>query len=71
MKIRLISGYMNTRLNNEDFALSPYIFIVYHKGGKLKVFGIGLCWGFHSIHISLGVNLPKEYPTFKVHNKNN
>lgn len=62
--MRVIGGYQNTKTNNEDFAITPYLFGVYCKG-KIKVYGIGLCWGFHSIYIGLGFNIPKGYEGFK------
>ncbi len=63
--MRIIGGYQYTRKNKEDFALTPYLFLVYFMS-EFKVFGIGLCWGYGSIYIGLGANIPKNYPSFKV-----
>jgi hypothetical protein len=32
----------------------------------VSVYGIGLCWGYHSAYIGFGFGIPKGYPTFKV-----
>lgn len=66
--MRFLSGYMSTTLNNEDFALTPYIFIV-SSNYKAKIRGFGICWGYAAVYIGLGVNIPKAYPTFLNWNK--
>lgn len=65
-KPRIIGGYQNTKLNNEDIALTPYLFGVCMNGMVIKIFGIGLCWLHHSVYIGIGFNAPKDYPSFKV-----
>ena len=40
-----IWGYQNTRQNNEDFAITPYLFGVFRG----YILGIGICWGHHSL----------------------
>ncbi len=67
---RFICGFLDTRTNNEDFALTPYLFRVWMTGKIIKVRGIGICWGYYSVFLALGWNLPKGYPTFKVISKN-
>ena len=62
---RLISGFQDTRTNKEDFALTPYLFGVW-VNGKAKVRGIGICWGYYSIFVALGFNIPKNLPIFRV-----
>jgi len=62
--MRIIGGYQDTRLNKEDFAITPYLFGVYVNGSIIKVFGLGLCWGFYSAYLGLGFNIPKETPSF-------
>jgi len=62
--MRIIGGYQDTRKNNEDFAITPFLFRVWVKDADYKIAGIGICWGWMSIHFSLGFNLPKGYPTF-------
>lgn len=52
---------MDTRTNKEDFALTPYIFLVKYIG-EFKIFGFGLCWGWWSISIQIGFNVPSEVP---------
>lgn len=62
--MRLIFGTQDTRNNNEDFALTPYLFFVKHIGKVIRVYGIGICWGYFSGYIGIGFNLPKGHPTF-------
>lgn len=65
--MRFIGGYQNTKLNKEDFALTPYLFGVWlNKSYVIKVYGLGLCWGFHSVYFGIGFNIPKDYPTFTI-----
>jgi len=47
--MRLIGGYQNTKTNNEDFAITPYLFGVKVFEKKIKVIGFGLCWGYASV----------------------
>jgi hypothetical protein len=54
-----VLGFQDTRTNGEDFAITPYLFSVY-VNKTIKVFGIGLCWGWYSIYIGIGFNLPKK-----------
>jgi len=63
---RFIGGFQDTRTNNEDFALTPYLFGVWVTGEKIKVCGLGICWGYYSVYLGLGRNIPSSYPTFKV-----
>lgn len=65
MKTRIIGGFKDTRDNKEDFALTPYLFIVNSKSTSSSVYGIGICWGYYSFYLVLGFNIPKEYPTFR------
>jgi hypothetical protein len=70
MKIRkpkMIGGYQNTKINKEDFALTPYLFIVFEKLEIISAYGIGLCWGHHSTYIGFGFGIPKDFPTFRNH----
>ena len=66
--MNIIGGYQDTRTNNEDIALTPYLYGVFVKGDIIKVFGFGLCWGYYSIYVGLGFNLPKEHRGFKILN---
>lgn len=67
---RFIGGFQDTRTNKEDFALTPYLFGVWVTGEVIKVRGLGICWGYYSIFLGFGWNLPKNYPSFKVLSKN-
>ena len=68
--MRLVGGYQNTKTNNEDFAITPYLFGVWTSGLKIvRVYGLGICWGHHSAYIGIGFNIPKNYPSFKIHKK--
>ena len=64
--MRILFGYQNTKTNGEDMALTPYLFRVFMHGVVVKIYGIGLCWFYHSFYIAIGFNVPKEFPTFKV-----
>lgn len=64
--MKIFTGYSDTRSNNEDFAITPYISSIL-VNTDIKVIGIGLCWGYFSIFIAIGKNLPKGYPFFKIH----
>lgn len=64
--MRILFGYQDTRTNNEDYALTPYLFGVLMNGVVIKIYGLGLCWFYHSFYIAIGFNVPKEFPTFKV-----
>jgi hypothetical protein len=68
--MRLVGGYQNTKTNNEDFAITPYLFGVWTSYAKIvRVRGLGICWGHHSAYIGIGINIPKNYPSFKIHKK--
>ena len=64
--MKIVSGFQDTRKNKEDFALTPYLFGILVKEKLIKVYGIGLCWGFYSIYIGIGFNIPKGYGGFRV-----
>ena len=61
---KIIGGYQDTRSNHEDFAITPYLMCVY-MNQHIKVFGIGICWGYYAAYIGIGINIPKDYPRFK------
>jgi hypothetical protein len=63
---KIIGGYQNTKLNKEDFAITPYLFGVWTKLEIVSVYGLGICWGHHSAYIGFGFGIPKDYPTFKI-----
>lgn len=68
--MRLLILTMDTRINGEDLALTPYLFFVGFSGTVIKVYGIGLCWGYFAFSINIGFGVPKQYPTFKHYSKN-
>jgi hypothetical protein len=69
--MRLIGGYQDTRTNKEDFAITPFLFGVYYWG-EIKVLGLGICWGWSSVFLGIGFNVPKKVPTFRSYKfKNN
>lgn len=61
---RFVGGFQDTRNNGEDFALTPYLFGVWINGEIIKVSGLGICWGYYSVYLGLGWNIPKNYPNF-------
>jgi len=63
---KILFGYMDTRTNNEDLALTPYVALVWNKGKICQVYGLSFTWFYHSIYIALGINLPKGYPHIKI-----
>ncbi len=67
--MRILGGYQNTRNNEEDIALTPYIFGVWVDGEIIKIIGIGICWFYGSFYIGLGFGIPKNYKSFKRHKK--
>ena len=72
MKIRLLGGYQNTRLNSEDFAITPYLFAVNTKEEKTRIIGLGLCWFYSAVFISIIINPPINWSkSFIILNKNN
>jgi hypothetical protein len=64
-KLCLVSGFHNTKKVGEDFAITPYLFSVIVNGDIIKVFGIGICWGYYSFYIGIGYNIPEKYRGFK------
>jgi hypothetical protein len=68
--MKLLSGFQDTRSNKEDIAITPYIFGVWMVGTEIQVYGFGLCWGFYSVFIALGFNIPKGFPFFTVIKRN-
>ena len=62
---RILFGYMDTRSNNEDMALTPYIGLVWSNNTHCKVFGLSITWIYFSFYVGLGINVPKDYPTFR------
>ena len=62
--MKIVAGYQNTKKNNEDFALTPYLFLVIANCKIIQVYGIGICWAYFSIYIALAFNLPKGYKKF-------
>lgn len=64
--MKILSGFQDTRLNKEDFALTPYLFGVFVTEIKIKVYGIGICWGFYSFYIGIGFGIPKGYGGFRI-----
>lgn len=62
--MRIMGGYQDTRTNNEDFALTPFLFGIFVK--KAKLVGIGICWGWWSLSIGIALSLPKQIKSFHV-----
>ena len=63
--IRIIGGYQNTRINDECFAITPFLFLVEYFGRKIKIIGIGICWGYYAFFIALSFGISKKYPVLK------
>jgi len=59
--MNIVGGYQDTRRNNADFAITPYLFVVIARLEFVQVYGIGICWGFYSAYIGIGFGVPKKY----------
>lgn len=69
---KIVGGYQNTKVNYEDLALTPYLFLVNPseiRKYKCLIIGIGICWLHQAVYIGLGVNLPRKYNSLWNHNK--
>lgn len=70
--IQITGGFQDTRNNGEDFALTPFLFLVYAStlmpiiNKKSWIFGIGICWGWYSVFIGIRRNFYKQIPKFTV-----
>lgn len=69
MNVKILSRYEDTRTNKEDFALTPFLFGVYMNGKIIKVYGIGICWGWWAVNVSLGFNIPKNKRVYERHTR--
>jgi hypothetical protein len=75
--IRLMGGFQDTRNNDEDLAITPYIFRVKmvksyrisNEDVSIKIFGLGICWGYYAVYLALGFNIPSTYQLFNIHRK--
>ena len=59
--MRILRKYKDTRTNNEDFALTPYLSGTWVNGDIITVIGLSLTWGWASFFIGVGFNIPKEF----------
>lgn len=57
-ELKIMYGVQNTKNNGENFALTPYLFLIIAKGKMIQVYGLGIRWGYYSIDI--GVGKPKS-----------
>lgn len=60
-KFRFITQFQDTRGNNEDFAITPFLFSVIMRGEIIKIYGLGLCWGHWSRYFAIGINVPDNW----------
>lgn len=67
--MKLFCGFQNTKENKEDFALTPYLFLVWVNVKKSKVRGIGICWGYFAFYIAYGYHIPYVKNYFFNHTK--
>ena len=63
--MKFVFIYQDIRTNNEDFVLTPFLFLVRVSEEKVRIYGIGIAWFWYSFAINIGFNLPKHYPRFK------
>jgi len=69
--MRILFTYQDTRDNQEDIALTPYLFGTNTKVKNSRIIGIGICWIYFAFHIGLGFNLPKGFPIYRKSSKRN
>jgi hypothetical protein len=65
--MRIIFGYLGSKANNEDFAITPCIILV--KPKDYNIYGLGLCWGYASVFFAVGKNINQKIPMFYNYNK--
>lgn len=63
--MKLTGGYKYD--DTDDLNITPYIFLVNVKEGKIRVIGLGLCIFNNSFYLALGFNLPDKYKRFTHH----
>lgn len=61
--MKVLYGYQDIRTNNEDLVLTPFLgrVLVKNKYG-CSIYGLSITWLYHCFHVSLGFNLPENYP---------
>lgn len=59
----IIGGLQNTK-GVEDFALTPFIFLVRMKA--LKAYGMGIQWGYWGAFIGVSFNWPLREKRFRI-----
>lgn len=62
--MKIITAIVDTRKNDEDLALTPYLSLMHEK--KSKTYGLGLCWLFYGLAIGLSFNWPKNRGTLLI-----
>lgn len=60
--MKVFIALQDTRLNGEDLALTPFLFLVNSKGQKFKLIGLGLCWFHYAFAISFLFNSNNHLP---------
>jgi hypothetical protein len=66
MKIRPILTIRDASSGSHPFAITPYLIGAFFSHGKMTIFGLGICWGYYSATISIGINVPKHLKSFNV-----
>ena len=71
MKIRLQTGYLDIRKDDEDIVLTPFIGGILGKNEtpKCYLFALSVNWIYYSFYIGIGFNIPIELPYFINHSK--
>lgn len=62
-KYKIFGGYQCSK-EKDDLALTPYLALVY-VNESYKAYGLSISWGYYTIFIALGINLPKQVKRFK------
>jgi hypothetical protein len=61
-QLKIFGGYQSTK-GKEDFALTPYLALVY-VNNSYQLYGLSLTWGYLTIFIAIGNKLPKPFKRF-------
>lgn len=49
---------------DEDFALTPYLFLVHSKATDSSCYGIGIAWGWWGVFTAVAIGVPVNTPRF-------
>lgn len=70
-RIGIVGVYLDTRTNNEDMAITPYLSLFYvneefEERGRIVVAGISITFLYYALGFGLTCNYPKGMKKFRV-----